>query len=67
MNPGLGLHAHHIYLLALRFREWLGGEDKINSYCHDLAVAGGKRLAEVLGTQVLDPDGSLTLNMVCLI
>ncbi|KAL4259543.1 Pyridoxal phosphate-dependent transferase [Pleurotus pulmonarius] len=51
-------------LPALRFREWLGGEDKINSYCHDLAVAGGKRLAEVLGTQVLDPDGSLTLNMV---
>ncbi|KAF4593568.1 hypothetical protein EYR40_008355 [Pleurotus pulmonarius] len=51
-------------LPALRFREWLGGEDKINLYCHDLAVAGGKRLAEVLGTQVLDPDGSLTLNMV---
>ncbi|KAG9224340.1 hypothetical protein CCMSSC00406_0004839 [Pleurotus cornucopiae] len=51
-------------LPALRFREWLGGEDKINEYCHDLAIAGGKRLAEVSGTQVLDPDGSLTLNMV---
>ncbi|KAF7431200.1 hypothetical protein PC9H_006921 [Pleurotus ostreatus] len=49
---------------ALRFRSWLGGEEKINDYCHGLAIAGGKRLAKVLGTRVMDPDGSLTLNMV---
>ncbi|KDQ26340.1 hypothetical protein PLEOSDRAFT_1065763 [Pleurotus ostreatus PC15] len=49
---------------ALRFRAWLGGEEKINRYCHGLAIAGGKRLAEMLGTRVMDPDGSLTLNMV---
>ncbi|KAL4261012.1 Pyridoxal phosphate-dependent transferase [Pleurotus pulmonarius] len=49
---------------ALRFRAWLGGEEKINEYCHKLAIDGGKRLAEVLGTRVMDPDGSLTLNMV---
>ncbi|KAF5316760.1 hypothetical protein D9619_006842 [Psilocybe cf. subviscida] len=49
---------------ALRFRKWLGGEEKINAYCHDLALKGGKRLAEVLGTQVMDPSGESTLNMV---
>ena len=49
---------------ALDFREWLGGEHKINEYIHTLALAGGKRLAERLGTRVMDPDGELTLNMV---
>jgi len=49
---------------ALDFRNWLGGEAKINEYCHNMAVKGGKRLAEILGTRVMDPDGSLTLNMV---
>ncbi|KAF8075269.1 pyridoxal phosphate-dependent transferase [Lyophyllum atratum] len=49
---------------AIDFRNWLGGEHKINAYCHDLALKGGKRLAEILGTQVMDPDGELTLNMV---
>ncbi|KAG9315188.1 pyridoxal phosphate-dependent transferase [Chiua virens] len=49
---------------AMDFREWLGGERKINEYTHTLAIAGGKRLAERLGTSVLDPDGELTLNMV---
>ncbi len=58
----------HAVITALRFRSWLGGEEKINEYCHKLAIAGGKRLAEVLGTRVMDPDGSLTLNMVrCLL
>ncbi|KAG5353596.1 hypothetical protein C0989_005117 [Termitomyces sp. Mn162] len=49
---------------ALDFRNWLGGEHKINEYCHDLALKGGKRLAEILGTRVMDPEGDLTLNMV---
>ncbi len=49
---------------ALEFREWLGGEDAINTYCHKLAVDGGNRLAEVLGTKVMDDSGELTLNMV---
>ncbi|THH15703.1 hypothetical protein EW146_g4814 [Bondarzewia mesenterica] len=49
---------------ALDFREWLGGEKKINDYCHALALEGGKRLAEVMGTQVLDETGEMTLNMV---
>ncbi|KAF9465637.1 pyridoxal phosphate-dependent transferase [Collybia nuda] len=49
---------------ALEFRNWLGGEAKINAYCHDMAVKGGKRLAEIFGTRVLDPEGDLTMNMV---
>lgn len=49
---------------ALKFRTWLGGEHKINEYCHDLALRGGKRLAEILCTEVMDPNGEFTLNMV---
>ncbi|EMD33519.1 hypothetical protein CERSUDRAFT_118090 [Gelatoporia subvermispora B] len=49
---------------ATDFRKWLGGEAAINKYCHDLAMQGGKKLAEVMGTKVLDPSGELTLSMV---
>ncbi|EPS93523.1 hypothetical protein FOMPIDRAFT_1170445 [Fomitopsis schrenkii] len=48
---------------ALDFRQWLGGEEAINTYCHKLALDGGKRLAEVLGTKTLDETGQFTLNM----
>lgn len=51
-------------MVALDFRNWLGGEHKINEYCHGLALKGGKRLAEIFGTRVMDPEGDLTLNMV---
>lgn len=51
-------------IAALEFREWLGGERKINAYCHDLALDGGRKLAELLGTSVLDQDGEFTANMV---
>jgi len=49
---------------ALDFRKWLGGESVINDYCHKLALDGGKKLAKVMGTKVMDEDGALTLNMV---
>jgi hercynylcysteine S-oxide lyase len=52
-------------MAALEFRNWLGGEAKINAYCHDMAVKGGRRLAEIFGTRVMDPEGDLTVNMVC--
>ena len=42
----------------------MGGEEKINEYCHSLAIKGGQALAKVLGTSVMDPDGELTVNMV---
>ncbi|OBZ72541.1 hypothetical protein A0H81_07972 [Grifola frondosa] len=48
---------------ALDFRNWLGGEAAINEYCHELAMAGGERLASVMGTKVMDKTGELTLNM----
>ena len=56
--------------VALDFRAYLGGEEKINAYCHALALAGGKRLAEVMGTRVMESvpeeggEDELTLNMV---
>ena len=50
---------------AFKFRAWLGGERKINEYCRDVALKVGKRLAEILGTELMDEDGSQTLNMVC--
>ena len=49
---------------ALAFRRWLGGEEKINDYCHKLALDGGKRLAELLKTRLLDESGEQTLSMV---
>ncbi|KAH9479109.1 Hercynylcysteine sulfoxide lyase [Psilocybe cubensis] len=49
---------------ALEFRNWMGGEEKINDYCHNLAITGGRRMAEIMETEVMDPSGELTLNMV---
>ncbi|KAG8715538.1 hypothetical protein FRC11_003289 [Ceratobasidium sp. 423] len=50
---------------ALEFREAIGGEKKINDYCHSLAVNGGARLAEILKTRVMETEGKeLTVNMV---
>jgi len=39
---------------------------KINEYCRALAIRGGERLAEILGTEDMDktPNHELTLNMV---
>lgn len=46
--------------VALDFRAWLGGEDKINEYCHNLAVSGGRKLAKTLGTHVMNDNGQGT-------
>jgi hypothetical protein len=55
---------------ALNFREYLGGEEKINAYCRKLAQDGGKRLAEIMGTEMMSSvsevtgEDELTFNMV---
>jgi len=49
---------------ALDFRKWIGGEAKIFEYCNNLAFEGGKRMADIFGTRVMDSNGELTLNMV---
>ena len=44
---------------ALRFRkEVCGGEGKIYNYCTKLAADGGRRMAEILGTNVIEVPGS---------
>ncbi len=52
---------------AIAFRRRMGGEQKINDFCHTLAVAGGRLVAEILGTKVMDStdNGELTASMVC--
>ncbi|TFY60918.1 hypothetical protein EVJ58_g4845 [Rhodofomes roseus] len=53
-------------LVALSFRAFLGGEEKINAYCHQLALAGGRRMAEILGTSMMysaEDEEGYNLNM----
>ena len=44
-----------------------GGEERIRRYCHGLAVEGGRRAAEILGTETMENPagaGELVANMV---
>ncbi|RIB04131.1 pyridoxal phosphate-dependent transferase [Gigaspora rosea] len=50
-------------LPALEFRRAIGGEEKILTYCHDLAVKGGKLIASILGTEIMGPEHIIP-NMV---
>lgn len=46
---------------AIKFREEIGGEEAIRTYCWDVARAGGERVAEILGTEVMDnKSGSMS-------
>ncbi|KAJ4469874.1 pyridoxal phosphate-dependent transferase [Lentinula aciculospora] len=54
---------------ALKFRQHIGGEIMIQKYCHELAMEGGRRMAEIMNTSVLDStdfenSGELIANMV---
>lgn len=50
---------------AFEFIEKCGGAENIREYCHQLAVEGGKRAAEILGTEILCCEESeLIANMV---
>ncbi|KAJ3309123.1 hypothetical protein HDU76_003717 [Blyttiomyces sp. JEL0837] len=44
--------------MALKFRNWLGGEQVIQEYCHNLAVQGGWWIAKLWGTEVLSAVGA---------
>ncbi|KAG9015085.1 hypothetical protein FRB94_004204 [Tulasnella sp. JGI-2019a] len=48
---------------ALEFRESIGGEKAIQQYCNTLAPQGGKRMAEILGTETADPNEEYTGTM----
>ncbi|KAF9547066.1 hypothetical protein EC957_008915 [Mortierella hygrophila] len=48
---------------AMEFRKQYG-EDAIIHYCHRLAVEGGEKMAEILGTHVLTPHEQQVGNMV---
>jgi len=46
---------------ALRFRQDVcGGEDRIRAYNTHLAIEGGKRIASILGTEVMEETGNPT-------
>ncbi|KAI8970339.1 pyridoxal phosphate-dependent transferase [Mycotypha africana] len=50
---------------ALKYRESIGGEEKIRQYTHDIAVKGGQLVAEMLGTRVMENSTkTLTASMV---
>jgi hypothetical protein len=52
---------------ALKFRELTcGGERKIRAYCENIAKEGGKRMAEILGTEVMD-NTTHTLQRCCFV
>lgn len=53
---------------AIRYRESIGGEAAIGKYCVELARSGGKRIAEILGTEVMENEegtlGNCSLTMI---
>lgn len=52
---------------ALRWREDVcGGEEKIQEYCMKLAREGGKKVAAILGTDILDNEEE-TMTACCLV
>ncbi|KAI0710254.1 PLP-dependent transferase [Earliella scabrosa] len=63
LNGTVDLVPYILIPQCIAFREWLGGEQVMHEYCHQLALDGAKRLAEILGTRVLDDTGELTVHM----
>lgn len=52
---------------ALRFRQVVcGGEESIRKYCKHIAQIGGQRVAEILGTEILQ-NSTRTLTNCCFV
>lgn len=52
---------------ALDFRQSCGGEARITSYCHKLAVEAGALVAKELGTEVLGEEEHIACMVGCLV
>lgn len=53
---------------ALKFRrEVCGGEDVIMKYCQSIALQGARRVAEILGTEVMDNKEKTITKQSCLV
>jgi len=53
---------------ALEFRrEICGGEDAIMTYSHDIVMQGAQRIAEILGTEIMDNDAHTMTRQCCMI
>jgi hercynylcysteine S-oxide lyase len=53
---------------ALRFRrEVCGGEEAIMNYCFDLARDGGRLVAQILGTEVMDNEDHTLTHQCCMV
>ncbi|KAF2762149.1 PLP-dependent transferase [Pseudovirgaria hyperparasitica] len=51
---------------ALTYRRSLGGESAIRNYCQTLALEGGRHVAHVLGTHILD-NSTHSLSRCCMV
>lgn len=57
--------------VAIDFRNWIGGEEKIMAYCNNMAKEGGRLVAKILGTETMEVSDEsekteLVAGMVCL-
>ncbi|OZJ03109.1 hypothetical protein BZG36_03374 [Bifiguratus adelaidae] len=49
---------------ALEYRKKIGGEERIQTYCHDLAIRGAQYLSKLFGTRYIEnEEGTLTASM----
>lgn len=52
---------------ALEFRNSVcGGEENIMLYCHDLAQSGGRSMADILGTEIMENEAG-SLGRCCMV
>lgn len=62
-EPSIKIASNYL-CIALDFRERIGGERNIQEYCHRIALEGGRKAAEILGTDIMDERDEFTASMV---